>query len=72
MAVWQVQFNDPPIIPYPQSGATAGYQLVLEEPGEADDGDGAVRLFYDQEQVGSVPVYYTTAQSSSIAGRAGR
>jgi hypothetical protein len=31
-----------------------------------------VRLYYDQEQVGSVPVYYTTAQSASIVGEAGR
>ncbi len=72
MAVWQVQFNDPPTIPYPSTGATAAYQLVLRGEPEADAEGGAVRLYYDQEQVGSVPVYYTTAQSASIAGEAGR
>ncbi len=72
MAVWQVQFNDPPIIPYPSTGATAAYQLVLRGEPEADADGGAVRLYYDQEQVGSVPVYYTTAQSASIAGEPGR
>lgn len=72
MAVWQVQFNDPPTIPYPSTGATASYQLVLRGEPEADAEGGAVRLYYDQEQVGSVPVYYTTAQSASIAGESGR
>lgn len=72
MAVWQVQFNDPPTIPYPASGVTPAYQLVLRSAPEADAEGGAVRLYYDQEQVGSVPVYYTTAQSASIAGDPGR
>lgn len=62
MAVWQVQFNDPPTIPYPTSGATAAYQLVLSGEG-ADAEGGAVRLYFDQQQVGSVPVYYTVAQA---------
>jgi D-alanyl-D-alanine carboxypeptidase (penicillin-binding protein 5/6) len=52
MQVWQVQFTDPPTIPYPTSGATAAYQLVLPEPG----GTGSVRLYYDEEQVGTVEV----------------
>lgn len=72
MAVWQVQFNDPPTIPYPSTGAAAAYQLVLRGQGDTGDEGGAVRLYYDQEQVGSVPVYYTAAQSPSIAGGAGR
>ena len=72
MAVWQVQFNDPPTIPYPASGVTPAYQLVLRSAPKADAEGGAVRLYYDQERVGSVPVYYTTAQSASIAGDPGR
>jgi D-alanyl-D-alanine carboxypeptidase (penicillin-binding protein 5/6) len=72
MAVWQVQFKDPPTIPYPLSGTAAGYQLVLQAPGASDDADGDVRLFYDQKQVGSVPVYYSTGQASSTTQRAGR
>ncbi|MEJ7901026.1 MAG: serine hydrolase, partial [Thermomicrobiales bacterium] len=72
MAVWQVQFNDPPTIPYPASGVTPAYQLVLRNAPEADAEGGAVRLYYDQEQVGSVPVYYTTAQSASTADEPGR
>lgn len=72
MAVWQVEFNDPPVIPYPSSGVTAAYQLVLRDEPEANGEGGAVRLYYDQEQVGSVPVYYATAQSATIAGEPGR
>lgn len=72
MAVWQVQFNDPPTIPYPGSGVTPAYQLVLSNQQEANAEGGAVRLYYDQEQVGSVPVYYATAQSASMAGEPGR
>ncbi len=52
MQVWQVQFIDPPTIPYPTSGATAAYQLILSEAG----GSGSVRLYYDDEQVGTVEV----------------
>lgn len=52
MQVWRVQFTDPPTIPYPTSGATAAYQLVLTEAG----GSGNVRLYYDEEQVGNVEV----------------
>ena len=52
MQVWQVQFIDPPTIPYPTSGATAAYQLILSQAG----GSGSVRLYYDDEQVGTVEV----------------
>ena len=38
MAVWQVEFNNPPAVPYPASGVKAAYQLVLDPPGEGDDG----------------------------------
>jgi hypothetical protein len=72
MAVWQVEFNDPPSIPYPSTETTTAYQLVLQGQGGAGDEGGAVRLYYDQEQVGSVPVYYTAAKSSSVASVAGR
>jgi D-alanyl-D-alanine carboxypeptidase len=51
MAVWQVQFANAPTIPYPRSGVETAYQLVL-----GDGQNGTVRLFYDQAQVGSVPV----------------
>jgi len=72
MAVWQVQFNDPPTIPYPSSGVTADYQLVLRGEPQADAEGGAVRLYYDQEQVGSVPVYYTAAQAGPVVSGAGQ
>jgi D-alanyl-D-alanine carboxypeptidase len=71
MAVWQVQFNDAPTIPYPTSGAEAAYQLVLGEPGDEGSEGGAVRLFYDREQVGSVPVFYTTGQAASQTSQTG-
>jgi D-alanyl-D-alanine carboxypeptidase (penicillin-binding protein 5/6) len=60
MQVWQVQFTDPPTIPYPTSGATAAYQLVLAEAG----GAGNVRLYYDEKQVGTVEV---SPVSSNVA-----
>ena len=72
MAVWQVEFNDPPTIPYPSTDATTAYQLVLHGRGGTSDEDGAVRLYYDQEQVGSVPIYSTAAQSPGLANVAGR
>lgn len=72
MAVWQVQFNDPPTVPYPSSGVTAAYQLVLGEPVDADAEGGAVRLYYDQVQVGNIPVYAATAQSATDAGESGQ
>jgi D-alanyl-D-alanine carboxypeptidase len=72
MSVWQVQFNDPPTIPYPTSGATAGYQLVLNAEGDEGDEGGSVRLFYDQQQVGNLPVYYTSAQSATLTEAVGR
>jgi D-alanyl-D-alanine carboxypeptidase len=53
MAVWQVQFASAPTIPYPRSGVETAYQLVL---GGAGGESGAVRLYYDRAQVGSVPV----------------
>jgi len=70
MAVWQVEFLNPPAVPYPKSGVEAAYQLVLGEPGEAGSEGGSVRLYYDQEQVGSVPVYNMVAQGPA-ATRAG-
>jgi D-alanyl-D-alanine carboxypeptidase len=72
MAVWQVEFQNPPAVPYPQAGVEATYQLVLGEPGEAGAEGGSVRLYYDQEQVGSVPVYYTVAHGpgASLARKA--
>lgn len=69
MAVWQVQFNDPPSIPYPSSGTTASYQLILGADG---DGGGSVRLYYDEQQVGDIPVVFTTAGSSSTRDGAGQ
>ncbi len=72
MAVWQVQFNDPPTIPYPSSGVAAAYQLVLGEPAEAAAEGGSVRLYYDEVQVGNIPVYAVTAQSASIPGESGQ
>lgn len=71
MAVWQVQFDDPPTIPYPTSGTDATYQLVLGTGGENGDEGGSVRLFYDQQQVGNVPVFYSSARASTSA-RAGQ
>ena len=70
MAVWQVQFNNPPTIPYPTSGATAAYQLILDGSGAGDE-SGMVRLFYDQQQVGNVPVYASSARSSMSTEMAG-
>lgn len=55
MAVWQVQFASAPTIPYPRSGVETAYQLVLGDTGVEGE-SGAVRLYYDQAQVGSVPV----------------
>lgn len=72
MAVWQVQFQDPPAIPYPTVDVTAGYQLVLGAEGDAGTEGGTVRLYYGKDQVGSVPVFYTTAQSASNASRTER
>jgi D-alanyl-D-alanine carboxypeptidase (penicillin-binding protein 5/6) len=63
MAIWQVEFQDPPSIPYPRDGVDAAYQLVLKpDAGEGSDG-GSVRLYYNKEQVGSVPVYYKSAST---------
>jgi hypothetical protein len=60
MAVWQVDLAGSPLIPYPADGVTASYQLVLGEGGTS----GAVHLFFDDQQVGTVPV-------ESIAARIG-
>ncbi len=61
MSVWRVQFINPPTIPYPTSGATAAYQLVLAEAG----GSGNVRLYYDEEQVGTVEVSPVSSNSAA-------
>lgn len=58
MAVWQVQFRDAPLVPYPAEGVETTYQLMLAPDGK--DG-GKVELFYNTEAVGSVPVYYATS-----------
>ncbi|HYJ12399.1 MAG TPA: serine hydrolase [Thermomicrobiales bacterium] len=63
MAVWQVSLAGSPLIPYPAEGVTASYQLVL---GEGDTA-GAVHLFFDEQQVGSVPV--ESAAASTGGGR---
>jgi serine-type D-Ala-D-Ala carboxypeptidase (penicillin-binding protein 5/6) len=68
MAVWQVQFSNPPVIPYPTSGAETAYQLVLGAPGE----EGSVDLFYDQERVGSVPVTDVAASVSAAPNQTGQ
>jgi len=62
MAVWQVEFRDPPLVPFPVSGVETAYQLVLAPEGKEG---GKVQLYYNNERVGSVPVYYV----SSSAGR---
>ncbi len=72
MAVWQVQFNDPPTIPYPSTGVAAAYQLVLGEPADAAAAAGSVRLYYDQVQVGNIPVYAASAQAASNTGESGQ
>jgi D-alanyl-D-alanine carboxypeptidase len=69
MAVWQVAFQDAPAVPYPRSGVETAYQLVLSPQAEDDGAGGDVRLYYDEERVGSVPVYYTSAQSSGARER---
>lgn len=52
LAVWQVDLVGSPLIPYPDSGVDATYQLVLGEGGSG----GRVNLYFDDQQVGSVPV----------------
>lgn len=52
MAVWQVELAGSPLIPYPSEGVEATYQLIL---GEGESG-GRVNLYFDAQQVGSVPV----------------
>jgi D-alanyl-D-alanine carboxypeptidase len=59
LAVWQVSLAGSPLIPYPADGVTASYQLVL---GEGDTA-GAVHLFFDEQQVGTVPVESTAART---------
>ena len=59
MAVWQVELVGSPLIPYPASGVEATYQLVLGEGGSG----GRVNLYYDEQQVGSVPVETTAARA---------
>jgi D-alanyl-D-alanine carboxypeptidase (penicillin-binding protein 5/6) len=59
MAVWDVSLAGSPLIPYPAEGVTASYQLVLGEGGSG----GEVHLFFDEEQVGSVPVESTAARA---------
>lgn len=60
LAVWQVEIAGEPLIPYPTDGAEAGYQLVLGQDGTS----GEVNLFFDSEQVGSVPVQSPAAAAA--------
>jgi D-alanyl-D-alanine carboxypeptidase len=58
LSVWQMEFQDPPIIPYPNSDdESIGYQLVLGEPVETGEQGGVVVLYYGETNVGEVPVY---------------
>ena len=52
MAVWQVELAGSQLIPYPSEGVEATYQLVLGDGGSG----GRVDLYFDAQQVGSVPV----------------
>ncbi|HYI25058.1 MAG TPA: hypothetical protein VD767_06565, partial [Thermomicrobiales bacterium] len=56
MAVWQVGLDGQPIIPYPTDGVETAYQLVLESAQQ-----GSLRLFFDQELVGNLPVASNSA-----------
>lgn len=65
MAIWQVEFRDPPAIPVPSGGDSwTTYQLVLGPPVEAGERCGTLRLLVSGRTVGSIPIYQTGAAAS--------
>lgn len=58
MAVWDVQFRDPPAIPVPTtSDVPLGYQLQISGVGDPGDRAGALHVYYGEQEAGSIPVF---------------
>jgi len=57
MSVWDVTFQDPPVLPIPTDGGDASYQLVIGAPVGAGEQAGVVEIYSGRTLLGSVPVY---------------
>lgn len=58
LAVWNLQFQNPPAVPVPSNGELAlGYQLQVGAPGEPGTRAGALHLYYGEDEVGSIPIF---------------
>jgi D-alanyl-D-alanine carboxypeptidase (penicillin-binding protein 5/6) len=58
LAVWNLQFQDPPAIPIPTGDAVPlGYQLQVGTPAEPGVRSGALYLYYGEDRVGSIPIF---------------
>ena len=59
LAVWDLQFQNPPAIPVPSGAAVPlGYQLQVGTPGDPGARGGALHLYYGEDKVGSIPIFH--------------
>lgn len=58
MAAWEMEFKDPPAVPYPrEDDSLATFQLMMGPPVDPGKQGGVVVLYYDKIEVGRIPVY---------------